>query len=144
MKLIINKQDAIDMFSQKYPDTKIEDVIFVDDDGNTLSSVSEMEDGDGDGDDYHKYLGLNVDTSPEELVSATGIVNIVKKSLEDQGYKSRIPENTNKTCEDAAEEFLNTLKRRDKRVFFDILNIKGIKKFLILWQDYHTIIHKKL
>lgn len=150
MKLTISKQDAIDMFSEKYPDTEIEDVLFVDDEGEALVNATDVvetittddenlcSEDDDDDDDF------DADSSSEDFVAATGIVKVLKKALEDQGYKNRIPDNPDKTCEDAAEDFFNKLKRREKRIIVDVMRTNGIKKFLLLWQDYQNFIHTKL
>jgi len=162
MKLTISKQDAIDLFSEKY-DEDIEDVIFVDEDGNQLVAKNaatptpapavgnDDDDNEQDGNGIDEYLDedgdheeLDRNFNAEELVQSSGIAKILEKALKDQGYKSRIPANPVEKCEEAAESFLDTLKRRDRRLMQELVSHPNFKRFGLLWQDFQNFIHKKL
>ncbi len=162
MKLTISKQDAIDLFSEKY-DEEIEDVIFVDEEGNQLVSKTadetipavandvDEDDNEQDENGIDEYLEddgeheeLERNFNAEELVQSSGIAKILEKALKDQGYKSRIPANPVEKCEEAAETFLDTLKRRDRRLMQELVSHPNFKRFGLLWQDFQNFIHKKL
>lgn len=160
MKVTISKQDVIDIFSAKYEED-IEDVIFVDEDGNQLvaktamettpAAATDVDDNEQDKNGIDEYLDedgehqeLERNFNAEELVQSSGIAKILEKALKDQGYKSRIPANPVEKCEEAAEGFLDTLKRRDRRLMQEVVSHPNFKRFGLLWQDFQNFIHKKL
>ena len=162
MKITVSKQDIKDLFDEKYEEA-IEDVIVVDEDGNELVSASqiqnepdtqdeepeepeEQEEGNGIDeyleDEQDEEMDLNF--TAEDLVSSSGIAKVLEKALKDQGYKSRIPKEPVEKCEEAAESFIDSLKRRDRRLMKEIVSQKDFKRFALLWQDFQNFIHKKL
>lgn len=163
MKITVSKKDIKDLFNDKYEEA-IDDVIVVDDEGNQLISKSESipepepetestakveEEGDGNGID--EYLEnedegdeLELQFNAEELVSNSGISKVLEKGLKDQGYSNKIPSDPVETCEKAADKFIESLKRRDRRLIKEVVSHSKFKRFAILWQDYQNFIHKEI
>jgi len=140
MKIQITKAELVKMFSDKYS----EDVeLVIVDAENEITPVVPAETAEDKNAQDEEFI-IDREFTAEDLVEITGMDKILEKALRDQNYASRIPKDPKDVCVKAAEEFVEKLSRKERRIIVGVVNQNGFKKFAILWQDFQNFIHKKL
>ena len=79
-----------------------------------------------------------------DIIRRTGIKTLLKTSLKEQGYESRIPADISEVCVSATSEFIDGITKEEYATFYTFINKPTFKEFSVVWEKYHNIITGKL